>query len=186
MMNDLGLSQKCVRQPMDCMANTLPSIWCIDSVTPFHVIAPVFLRMNALHDLHRWKASIPLGLRGLSRALSSTGVCRLHKSLTRHRCHNCKGVVALACGHGASWDDAWLSPFGHAHVHPRHTGGTTHPYCEVVILLIFDAGKDDVANAVAPFGPDGARNNNATNMGWTTRCRRHRCPPQTPADAGES
>jgi hypothetical protein len=54
-------------------------------------------------------------------------------------------------------------------MHPRHTGGTTHPYYTDVFLLIFAADKDVVMNVVAPFGPDGARNNNATNMEWTTR-----------------
>ena len=78
-------------------------------------------------------------------------------------------MVALTCAHEASWDDAWPSPFGHARVHPRHNGGTTHPYYTDVFLLIFDADKDVVMNAVAPFGLDGARNNNATNMEWTTR-----------------
>ena len=95
--------------------------------------------------------------------------CRHHESHTRHRCHRCKAVAALTCAHEVSWDDAWPSPFGHARVHPRHTGGTTHPYYTDVFLLIFDADKDVVMNVVAPFGLDGARNNNATNMEWTTR-----------------
>ena len=72
-------------------------------------------------------------------------------------------MVALSCAHEASWDDAWLSPFGHARVHPRHTGGTTHPYYTTVFLLIIDADKDAVAIDVAPFGPDGT----ATTMPTT-------------------
>ena len=98
-------------------------------------------------------------------------------------------MVALTCAHEASWDDAWLSPFGYARVHPRHTGGATHPYRAVVFLLITVADKDAVANVVAPFGPDGARNNNANNMGWTTRMLETSVPPQlrlTPASGKEA
>ena len=58
---------------------------------------------------------------------------------------------------------------GMPRVHPRHTGGTTHLHYAVVFLLIIDPNKDAAANVVASFGPDGARNSNATAMGWTAR-----------------
>ena len=65
---------------------------------------------------------------------------------------------------------------GMPHVHPRHTGGTTNHLYAVVFLLIIDPNKDAAANVVASFGPDGAHNNNATNMGWTTRMSKTSVP----------
>ena len=79
-------------------------------------------------------------------------------------------MAALKCGYGTSWEDARLSTLGHVTgVHPRHPGGTTHPPCTVVFVLIIATHKDVAANVVASFGPNGARNNNTTAMRWATR-----------------